>query len=104
MPTERCSDFVSPLIVNGCTQAASHTKLREEVLRPSASISKGVCADQDGQQSFLSTSSTDASSMSARRQKLKGGREKPEQMSAALRYPRVQEGNAANVALRKVHH
>ena len=48
------------------TQAASHTKLTEVVRRPSASISKSLCADQDDLHSLSSTrSSTDASSIAA---------------------------------------
>ena len=101
MTTERfCTDFVSPLIVNGCIlQAASHTKLTEAVLRARASISKGRCADQDDLHSFSSTrSSTGASSIAARRQNVKGGKEKPEQMSAALRYLTRQQEMAKQCA------
>ena len=51
------------------------------------SISKGRCVDQDDLHSLSSTrSSTDASSIAARRQRFKGGKEKPEHTSAALRY------------------
>ena len=35
---------------------------------------------------FSTRSSTDASSIAARRQKFKGGKEKPEHVSAAMRY------------------
>ena len=43
--------------------------------------------DQDDlHKPFFHESSTDASSIAARRQKSKGGQEKPEHMSAALRY------------------
>ena len=57
-----------------------------------------LCGRGRSSQPFLHDSSTDASSIAARRQKFKGGKEKPQHVSAALRYLTRQQEMAKQCA------